>query len=802
MVKKTKFGPKVGSKSKVVIEWKDKPENYSQEAKKHIIAIASERYGVTKDMVKVNFIPTKYNEKGEVIDVSTDVINNIQDPKFQLKLFSDYINENNITDVDMEFIKKIDSEINSKIDYEIYDKYKKYRILWLEWDYFQSYGPGNRFDLCTLDGLTLINGVPGNMSGKTTLSQDLISFLLYGKSQKPYTLSQCFNKYSDSKFFSVKGCVEIDNTQYIIERLVTRSKKRNGEWGDASQEVKYYEVINNEKIGLEEYGKNVQEEHSIKTNKVIKEAIGSEKDFNMIVSATADDLDALINLGNAEKGRLLSKWIGLFPLEEKDKIGKDKYKEFEKNLKSRIYDIPTLESEIKTLDESIIDNNNGINELNERLTEIETNIKETNIEKETLLSSKKVIDESVLKIDLTTVNRKMETLERDANTKKQELKLYEEEYDKVKDSNFSDEDYRQLNKLDKDYSIEINNIRNEINNLKETNKQLTESEYCPTCKRKYEGLDNSKAISDNTEKINGLIKKGVALKEKSEKNKDDITKMESEKIKYDKKLKLESHIAIIPVQLENLRTSYREQTQLIKDYNSNKSAIELNNQIDISLTNINAKLKAYDIEQKDKIQKAENLKRNIIDNKKKIDINNILIDEIKTELVKIRNWKVYLEMVGKNGVSKMVLRKTLPIINSELSRILDDVCDFDVEVYLNDKNEVMFNIIRDDVASDLAGASGFEKTASALALRHVLGNISTMPRPNFITLDEILGKVSKEFYDNIHNLYSKIVDSYQFVLHITHIEDIKDWHKNVITINKGNDNMSTIKVSKISDLNN
>jgi len=27
-------------------------------------------------------------------------------------------------------------------------------------------------------------------------------------------------------------------------------------------------------------------------------------------------------------------------------------------------------------------------------------------------------------------------------------------------------------------------------------------------------------------------------------------------------------------------------------------------------------------------------------------------------------------------------------------------------------------------------------------------------------------------------------NNYQFILHISHIEDIKDWHKNTITVNK------------------
>lgn len=794
MIKKSKFGVNVGKKSKIIIEWKDKPENYSYETKKHIQSIASERYGVSKDAVKINFLPVSYNEKGEIVDVSTDIINNIQDPKFQIKLFNDYINENSIEGVDFEFIKKIDSEINSKIDYDVYDKYKKYEIEWLKWDNFQSYGPNNSFDFRPLKGLTLVNGAPANMSGKTSFTIDLISFLLFGKSQKPYTLGECFNKYTNEKQFRVRGCIKIDENHYIIDRIVTRSLKRTGEWGEGKQTVKYYELINDKEeplIDEEEIRKNEAGEYSGKTNKIIKESIGNERDFNMIISASSDDLDALIDIGNTERGKLLSKWIGLFPLEEKDKIAKDHFKDFEKNLKSKIYTEAELTLENDDNEKLIIETNKSVEAVKNRIGDLDSFIKQEQETKDSLLQSKRNIDDSILKLDLTTVNNKIKELTKNGKEKSEELIVREKEYELVKNSSFNNDDYKNLINLDKKHSLEINNIRNEIKNLQTTNKHLLESEYCPTCKRKYENADNSLIISENKLTIDNLILKGIKAKNKLDDNKVLIDKMDVDKIDYDKKLKIGSLIEILPVQISNLRKDYREQAQLIKEYNENKEYIDLNNKIDISLTNINAKLNSYQIEKDSKIKEIENLNRNIIDARKSIEKNNIIISEIKKELVKIKNWKIYLEMVGKNGISKMVLKKTLPIINSELSTILDDVCEFEVEVVLTDKNEVVFNIIKDGIASNLAGASGFERTASALALRRVLGNISTMPRPNFITLDEVLGKVSREFYENIKNLYAKIETGYQFILHITHIEDIKDWHKGVISISKEN-NISKI----------
>ena len=143
-------------------------------------------------------------------------------------------------------------------------------------------------------------------------------------------------------------------------------------------------------------------------------------------------------------------------------------------------------------------------------------------------------------------------------------------------------------------------------------------------------------------------------------------------------------------------------------------------------------------------------------------------------------------MIGKNGISKMVLRETLPLINGELKRLLSEVCDFDVEVVIDERNDVAFNLVRNGVITNLASGSGFEQTAAALALRVVLGNISALSRPSLLLLDEVLGGVAQENYENIKLLFDRIVKDYSAVLHITHLNQIIDWHTSIVTVTKKN----------------
>ena len=152
-------------------------------------------------------------------------------------------------------------------------------------------------------------------------------------------------------------------------------------------------------------------------------------------------------------------------------------------------------------------------------------------------------------------------------------------------------------------------------------------------------------------------------------------------------------------------------------------------------------------------------------------------------------------MVGKNGISKMVLRKTLPIINAQMNSMLSNVCDFNVEIAITDKNEIMFYLIKDGVKSDLTSGSGFERTASALALRTVLGNISSLPRINGFIADEIWGRVAKENYENMIKLLNKILNYYDYIIVISHLDEIKDYCNQIITVTKEN-NISKIHLVK------
>lgn len=141
----------------------------------------------------------------------------------------------------------------------------------------------------------------------------------------------------------------------------------------------------------------------------------------------------------------------------------------------------------------------------------------------------------------------------------------------------------------------------------------------------------------------------------------------------------------------------------------------------------------------------------------------------------------------------MVFRKTLPIINAKLSQLLSDVCDFDVEVGINVKNDVMFYLVKDGIKSDLTSGSGFEKTAASLALRSVLAELSTIPKADSVLFDEVTARVSEENLENVHKLFEKMLSNFRFVFLVSHNPQIRSWCNSIVEVEKI-DNISKIKL--------
>ena len=178
-----------------------------------------------------------------------------------------------------------------------------------------------------------------------------------------------------------------------------------------------------------------------------------------------------------------------------------------------------------------------------------------------------------------------------------------------------------------------------------------------------------------------------------------------------------------------------------------------------------------------------------------------LITKIKNEEQVQLTYKTYLSVFGKNGISKTILRDMIPLLNNELSMLLDDSCYFKLEVNINEKNELDFVMIDSDtrVVKPLNSGSGYERTIASLALRAVLTKVSALPKPNIVVMDEVFGKIADENLEMVGEFFKKIKEYFENIFVISHNPLIRTWSDNLLMVKK-EENVSVIEsiTTKIS----
>ena len=769
-------------------------QTITKEQEKSIIAKIAKKYGVPPG--KVRFTTKKVypdGVSGEDTALNAEMINNIKDPKFQQDLFKKYIAQNGIKDYNWEEILNIDSRVNSLINYDAYEKSRRFVLRYAKWSNFLSYGKNNYFDFTKLSGLVHLKGDPANKSGKSTFAYDLIHFALFGKTRsgKADKFSEMFNNYlPDERELFVEVGITIDGENYLIRRTLTKPdpKKKTKTIGNT---VAYYRLNGDGQAEELKDADNMQGVSSTKTSKAIKEAIGSEEDFDRIISANAKDLDELITMKDTDRGRILSRWIGLLPLEEKEQKAKDMWAKSSVGRLCDVYDRETLKTEIDELKEDNTTSAQTIETNKAKIAEAKESLENYNKAKDILLSSKQKVDDELLNVDVTTIEAKMKSVIDDGKRNNEALSILEKEVAEIGDVEYSDNEYKGLSAKKDALTNEIASIRADMANKKKEAQALENDEYCPTCHQKWPDRDNSKAIAKLHEEYKANMEKGIQLKSQKDEIEAKMNALEATRERYLSKAQKEIKIGALKNRRTTLLAEYEKLKRIADDYKDNKDIILKNNEID---TRVNV-LKANIVEYDGIVRRLENeniaIQKDIDKNNETIKEKDLQIKRIEQEIELEKTWRLYLNMVGKDGISKIVLKNTIPTINEELDKLLCDVADFSVEVEVNEKNDIEFWLVRDDVKTRLAGGSGLERTEAALALRVVLAKMSNLSRPPFIVLDEILGSVAAENYDDMKKLYDKIVVEYDFVLHICHID--LDWYDKTITVSKQS-NISTISV--------
>jgi DNA repair exonuclease SbcCD ATPase subunit len=788
MVNDVKEVVNIPKNARIKVYWDDTPENYSREAKNRIQRYFSKKYGVDKNNIQVEYRPVRVGKNGKLIQIDGASIENILDTAYQRELFKEWLSRNNKT-VDINRLYALDDKVNGELnsdDDEV--THKRWNLKWITLNNFLSFGDDNFFPMNHFRGLTVVNSIPENQGGKTTLTVDSIKYLLFGKTTKTDRNEEIFNLHSENNELVVRGMLEIEgDEEIIIERNMKRSKNKSGGW-TIKNTLNYYRIQpDGEEVVL-------NDEDATKTTKKIRDTIGTEKDFELVVLATARNLDDLIDFTSGESGKLLTRFIGLDIIETKEEIVRNMYNAFSKTMKSNLYDIVTLADEVQTHNENIVKLKEIEIDLNGKLDIEKQSIIDLNNSKLDLVSKKIKIDVDILTLNPSKLQEEIDDIIKSGTTYKSEIDDIVEKIKEIGPLVFDE---------DKHFAItnEVNTLNTsvavkdaEITRLTQVIDDLISNGICKACNRKLDDVDNSKHIEEHELSVKTLKAEIAKINKKLTKLNDELTELNSVKKLVDEVNKLELSKDKIEVEIASLKNDLKSKKSDLKKYNDNLNAIESNKTIDSEISQVDTKLNVCDFQKTEINNKIQRVLLDTETNENDIVTKTKLIAQIKKEKEIETIYKLYIDMIGKKGISKLVLRSVLPIINSELQRLLDDVTDFEIEISIDDKNEVRYLLIKDGIEKQLKAGSGFERTASSLALRCVLGKMSKLSMPNFITFDEVLGRVAPNNVEKMKLLFDKVKDMYDNIFFITQNEVVKDWADNIVTVVKEN-NISKIKIN-------
>jgi DNA repair exonuclease SbcCD ATPase subunit len=231
----------------------------------------------------------------------------------------------------------------------------------------------------------------------------------------------------------------------------------------------------------------------------------------------------------------------------------------------------------------------------------------------------------------------------------------------------------------------------------------------------------------------------------------------------------------------------------LEEWKSNKSKLEENMEIEKKLISARTLIETLTAE-RDQLKNTITQNETDIKHKQQeiLDKENKIV-EINKEQEVDKIFKAYLIAYGKNGISKIILRNTIPYLNSELNRLLSDSCEFTLQLRINDRNELEFWMVDNGTGIEklMSSGSGYEKTIASLALRSVLSKVCALPKPNIVCFDEAFGKVSDENLELVGRFFIKIKDYFERIFVISHNPLVKEWCDQTITVKKEN-NLSKI----------
>lgn len=676
-------------------------------------------------------------------------------------------------------------------------------LRWIEFDNVFGYGPGNRINLDSMNGIVGIFGP--NRAGKSSIIGAICYALFNGTDRGSIKNIDVINK--DKAYCSATARFTVGGTDYIVERKTTRTldKHKSPIPDKVTNTVNLFEILK-----LEDGTELKRSKNSISTtdtDKEIRRLIGTQEDFLLTAFAAQGDLNRFISEGATKRKKHLGRFLELdifeklyeYAKEDAAELGKSstllseeewikKISEFEHEIEGLEKAISSIELEKKSL-------NNERDSIKIWVSQHDAEANQAQLAKQfaELQNSLDKISQEQLKLQeqLAANSLGLKKAQEALLTGQTTLASLDTE-ETLLATRERQQTLRQSHLVAKHH---VDSQAVKVANLEASAKKLTLvpcGDSFPTCQFIHDshvakseiGVEKQKLTEAQAElerlerellavtSVDSVLKTVRDTKALIAREQASIDLHQEKQVSLD--FKLASNASVMTVQESALKeiesklsmeqsAEYQSKQDLLSQ--TEKAIYVLEQQVSGYLQNIGAL---------------------------KVSLSNSLKEKERSEnlLQRLAIYQSIQDALSKRGIPAMVLATQLPAINQEVNNLLASVVDFRIEletdISSNDMDIYLSSTLHSQQKTNgkriIELCSGMEKTICSMALRVALINLSSLARPNFFVIDEGFTALDESNMESVLGLLKQISSYFKSVLVISHVSPIKEAADTIIEI--------------------
>jgi len=723
---------------------------------------------------------------------------NIRDVEWQNKVIVDYLtDEYALDDKILDTVRYINRQVHSKLPTSTLTRNITWTPKIFEFSNMFSYGANNSIDFTNMHGTYGL--FAPNATGKSTLL-DALAFCCFDKCSRTKKAVHVLNNKKTS--FECKFEFELGKYTYFIER---KAKKQSN--GHVKLNVNFWRIDDSGNY------ESLNGEQRDSTNKVIKQYLGSYEDFVLTALSLQNNNTGFIDKTQRERKDLLSQFLDLDIFEQQYLIGHEDIRETAALI--REYKRKDFSSDLSTAKDTILQFTGSYEQM--KLDKIEHEEMKTSLNDIifTMTKELKKVDETLnspenIEIEISNMEMVLQEVsgEFDIQTeliREQEklIKEIDQKINKIDETSLNQQilDLVQYQSLVVKLNNDLKVKQLKIGHAEKMVSKLDKHEWDPSCEYCMANpwLHETKQVADLLPKlideeqqilfdIDDIGNKISNLLEQQPKEKisafndmnQSLTKNERTLIDLNHRLetirwKINKCREDIKVSKSELKKSLKQKSNLEFNKTKNSEIFEIREEI----TTVNSELRDLD-------SKLLNISGKLKMAEKAREDANAGINRLKDLEQQYLAYEYYQKAVNRDGVPYHLISKALPQIESEINNILNQIVDFTMVMDTDGKNINAYIVYDDDNYWPLELTSGMEKFISSLAIRTSLINVSNLPRPNFLAIDEGFGVLDSDNLNSMYMLFDYLKSQFGFIMCISHIDAMRDIVDKLVEIKKVN----------------